>query len=135
MTFIYYNAKWNLNLKLLVKSKELRAKSLFEEFFCWNQYAISELPLASVSKWVHVQNHSYEVFDLHENEHACKTLWIWKVLHMDSFWNGGKRKSEMTYLKGLAFLKVNFIQATRKKHSFREELTNFQNGQVHPRLI
>ena len=40
-----------------------------------------------------MQNHSYEIdFDLHENETACRTHFIWKVWHLDSFWNGGTRE-------------------------------------------
>ena len=37
------------------------------------EYAISELPFASVSKRVLVRNHSNEKFDLHENKLVNKT--------------------------------------------------------------
>ena len=45
------------------------------------EWAISELPFASVSKRVQVRNHSNEnEFDLHENEHASETNF-----HMNGF--------------------------------------------------
>ena len=45
-----------------------------------------------------MKNHSYEnefdenEFDLNENETACRTHFVSKVLHLDSFCNRGTRK-------------------------------------------
>ena len=54
------------------------------------QLAISEFPCAlfqSESKW--------NDFDLHENETECRTHFIWKVSHLDSFETEAQESSDL----------------------------------------
>ena len=50
------------------------------------EYAISELPFASVSERVLVHNLSYgNEFNLKDNSINAELISIWKVVHQDSF--------------------------------------------------
>ena len=68
-------------------------------------------------------NFSYENdFDLHENEIACKTHFIWKVPHLDSFWNRGTRGLGSGLLM-FVLLRLYKVLTWDRNHPFTESLT------------